>query len=110
MDLAKVIDIEGSFEKGKKLQKGDFIVIQSLSTKETEEYGKVAEIQTTEGLRYSFAKAIVGMANSDKVKGHVKACTDKDASDGLNAWIVEKIATGTGRPMLALELINPNNE
>ena len=110
MDLAEVIDIKGNFEKGKKLEAGDKIVINGLNVKETEEYGKVAEIQTTEGLRYSFAKAIVGMADSEKVKGFVAEALKKDASDGLNAWIVEKTSETSGRPMLALELFAPKTE
>ena len=108
MDLAEISDIQSSsYEKGTKLKAGDFIIIQGLSIKNTQEYGDVAEIKTTEGLRYSFGKAIIGLAKSEKMKGHVAKAIKKDASDGLNAWCVEKNSTTTGRPMLTLSLFEP---
>tara|TARA_Y100000361_G_C10911828_1_gene214380 strand:- start:159 stop:500 length:342 start_codon:yes stop_codon:yes gene_type:complete len=109
MDLAEIADIDGSFEKGTKLEAGDFIKIQGLGVKETDEYGTVAEIKTTEGLRYSFGKAIIGLAKSEKMKGHVEKVLKIDASDGLNAWCVEKNSTTTGRPMLTLSLFDPKD-
>ena len=31
-------------------------------------------------------------------------CTKKDASDGLDAWVIEKPAEGSNRTMLALSM------
>ncbi len=44
------------------------------------------------------------------MKGHVEDVLIIDASDGLNAWCVEKNSTTTGRPMLTLTLFNPKFE
>jgi len=110
MNISQVADFDGSFEKSSKLEAGDYIKIQGLKTKETDEYGVVAEIKTTEGLRHSFGKAIIGLAKSEKMQGHVEAVLKKDASDGLEAWVVEKESTTTGRPMLTLSLFNPKQD
>ena len=87
---------------------GDHIVIQGLKVKYVEQYGSdIAEIKTTEGLRHSFAKAVVGTAKSEKVHALVDKCLEKDASDGLDCWVVQRIAEGTGSPMIALEFKAP---
>ena len=67
----------------------------------------VAEIKTTEGLRHSFGKAIIGQAKSEYWNDVVEKCLDKDASDGLDVWVVEKLAEGTGRTMLSLSMFPP---
>ena len=108
MHVSKVSDIQGSFEPSKALTAGEKIVIQGFSVKDAESVGSpVAEIQTTEGLRHSFGKTIVGQAKSDYWIKAVKECVKKDASDGLDCWVVEMEAEKTGRPMLSLSMFQP---
>ena len=64
----------------------------------------VAEITTTEGKRHSFAKAIVGQAKSEHWLFAVTKCVEKDASDGLDAYVIEKPAEGSNRMMLTLSM------
>ena len=64
----------------------------------------VAEIKTTEGLRHSFGKAVIGQAKSKWWNETVEKCVSKDASDGLDVYVVEKEAEGTGRMMVSLSL------
>ena len=108
MHVSKVSDIKGSFEPSKALTAGEKIVIQGFSVKTAESVGSpVAEIQTTEGLRHSFGKTIVGQAKSDYWKDIVDKCVSKDATDGLDCYVVEREAEGTGRMMLALSMFPP---
>ena len=108
MNVSEVLDIEGSFSDSKKLESGEKVTIQKLSTKYVESVGAdVAEIQTTSGSRYSFGKAIVGQAKSEYWNDCVEKCVEKDASDGLDAWVVERIADGTQRTILALSMFPP---
>ena len=108
MHVSKVSDIKGSFEPSKALTAGEKIVIQGFSVKTAESVGSpVAEIQTTEGLRHSFGKTIVGQAKSDYWIDIVTKCVEKDASDGLDCYVVEREAEGTGRMMLALSMFPP---
>jgi hypothetical protein len=108
MLISEVSDSTANFEDSKPLEVGDHIVIQGLKVKYVEQYGSdIAEIKTTEGLRHSFAKAVVGTAKSEKVHALVDKCLEKDASDGLDCWVVQRIAEGTGRPMIALEFKAP---
>ena len=88
----------------------EFKVIKFRSMRQDAEKGgaKCAEITTTEGLRYTFAKAIVGQAKSPFWIEAVKKCVEKDASDGLNVWVQEKKSNTSGRPMLSLTMYEPN--
>jgi hypothetical protein len=110
MHVSKVLEIDSSFEKSKPLVVGEKIVIQGFHVKHVEQVGAdVAEIKTTEGLRHSFGKAVIGQAKSDWWKGTVGKCIDKDASDGLDVYVVEKEAEGTGRMMVSLSLYPPKD-
>ena len=111
MHVSKVSDIKGSFEPSKALTAGEKIVIQGLSVKDAPSVGSpVAEIQTTEGLRHSFGKTIVGQAKSDYWIDIVTKCVDKDATDGLDCYVIEREAEGTGRMMLALSMFPPRGQ
>ena len=70
---------------------------------------EVVEISTTEGLRHSFGKTIIGQAKSDYWTDVVEKCVEKDAADGLDAYVVEKEAEKTGRMMLCLSMFPPKN-
>jgi len=111
MKVTEVLDIDGSFEKSTPLKAGETIFIQGFNEKFVEEYqAKVIEIQTTDGLRHSFAKTIVGQGNSPYWQNTVKAVVEKDASDGLECYVVTKIAEGSGREMLALTMYDPKGK
>jgi hypothetical protein len=108
MLVSDVLDIETSGSNSVKLQAGDKITVQGFVVKYVESTGAdVAEIKTTEGLRHSFGKAVIGQAKSEYWNDVVAKCLEKDASDGLDIWVVEKIAEGTNRPMLSLSMFPP---
>jgi hypothetical protein len=108
MLVSDVLDIETTGSNSVKLEAGDKITVQGFSVKYIESTGAdVAEIKTTKGLRHSFGKAIVGQARSDYWNDVVEKCLDKDASDGLDIWVVEKLAEGTNRPMLSMSMFPP---
>jgi hypothetical protein len=105
MHVSEVLDIDSSFEKSRALVVGEKIVIQGFNVKNVEQVGSdVAEIKTTEGLRHSFGKAVIGQAKSKWWNETVEKCVSKDASDGLDVYVVEKEAEGTGRMMVSLSL------
>jgi len=107
MHVSKVLDIDGSFQQSTALVAGEKIVIQGFNVKDAPSVGaKVVEITTTDGLRHSFGKTIIGQANSDYWKDAVAKCVKADANDGLDCWIEEREAEGTGRMMLALSMFN----
>jgi hypothetical protein len=108
MLVSDVLDIETSGSNSVKLEAGDKITVQGFEVKYVETTGAdVAEIKTTKGLRHSFGKAVIGQAKSEYWNDVVEKCLEKDASDGLNIWVVEKIAEGTNRPMLSLSMFPP---
>jgi hypothetical protein len=108
MKVSEVLDIDGSFERSTPLKANDVILVQKFNVKFSEEIqSKVAEIQTTEGLRYSFAKTIIGQAESKYWIDTVNKCVNKDASDGLEVYVITKEAEGSGREMLALSMYPP---
>ena len=108
MKVSEVLDIDGSFERSTPLKAGEVILVQKFNVKFSEEIqSKVAEIQTTKGLRYSFAKTIVGQAESKYWIDTVQKAVDKDASDGLEVYVITKEAEGSGREMLALSMYEP---
>ncbi|MFM7796009.1 MAG: hypothetical protein ACKO7N_04525 [Candidatus Nitrosotenuis sp.] len=108
MNVSDVLDIESNYGNSVALKVGDKIVIQGFKVKHVEGVGSdVAEIKTTTGMRHSFGKTIIGQAKSEYWNSVVKKCVDKDASDGLDAWVVEKIAEKTNRPMLSLSMFPP---
>lgn len=110
MNVSKVLDVGSSFEQSETLKAGEKIVIQGFKIKAVEDVGAdVVEIQTTEGLRHSFGKTVIGQAKSDYWVDAVAKCVEKDAADGLDAYVVEKTAEGTGRPMLCLSMFPPKN-
>jgi hypothetical protein len=110
MNVSEVLNIDSSFDRSEKLVAGQKIVIQGFKVKNVEEVGaNVVEIQTTEGLRHSFGKAVIGQAKSDYWIDAVKKCVDKDAADGLDTYVVEKEAEGTGRMMLSLSMFPPKS-
>ena len=109
MDISEVSDTpSGSFGDSTPLSKGEKITIQAFNVKHNEEYDSdVAEISTTNGLRYTYAKAIVGQAKSPWWNEKVADCVKKDAADGLTTYVIEREAEGTGRAMLALTAYKP---
>ena len=111
MDISEVSDTpSGSFGDSTPLSKGEKLVIQGFNVKFNDEYASdVAEISTTNGLRYTYAKAIVGQAKSPWWIGKVADCVKKDAADGLTTYVIERKAEGTGRAMLALTAYKPKN-
>ena len=112
MNVSEVLDISSSQgDHSTPLEVGEKIVIQSFNIKHVEQLGAdVAEIKTTEGLRHSFAKAVVGQAKSDYWIDVVEKCVDKDASDGLDCYVVERISDKTDRPMICLSMFPKNQK
>ena len=110
MHVSDVLDVESSYGNSKPLKAGDKLIIQGFKVKHVEGVGAdVAEIKTTEGMRHSFGKAIIGQARSEYWNDVVKKCVDKDASDGLDVWVVEKEAEGTHRTMLSMSMFPPKH-
>jgi|TARA_R110002020_G_scaffold452202_1_gene666566 hypothetical protein len=108
MNVSEVMDIEGSFTGSEKLEAGQKITIQGLHVKYVDGVGAdVAELKTTSGLKHSFGKTVVGQAKSEYWNDLVNKCVEKDASDGLDAWVVERQAEGSQRTMLALSMFPP---
>ena len=110
MLVSDVLDIDTSRSNSVKLEAGDKVTIQGFLVKYVETTdADVAEIKTTKGLRHSFGKAIIGQAKSDYWNDVVDKCLEKDAADGLDVWVVEKTAEGTGRTMLSLSMFPPKS-
>lgn len=108
MLVSDVLDIDTSRSNSVKLEAGDKITVQGFLVKYVETTdADVAEIKTTKGLRHSFGKAVIGQAKSEYWNNVVKKCLEKDAADGLDVWVVEKTAEGTGRTMLSLSMFPP---
>lgn len=108
MLVSDVLDIDTSRSNSVKLEAGDKITVQGFLVKYVETTdADVAEIKTTKGLRHSFGKAVIGQAKSDYWNDVVEKCLEKDAADGLDVWVVEKTAEGTGRTMLSLSMFPP---
>lgn len=108
MNVSKVLDIESSHGNSVALRSGDKIIIQGFKVKHVESVGSdVAEIKTTDGMKHSFGKTIIGQARSEYWNDVVEKCLAKDAGDGLDCWVVEKQAEGTGRTMLSLSMFPP---
>ena len=110
MNVTEVLDIETT-EGGNNstaLKAGDQITVQGFNVKHVESVGSdIAEIKTTEGQRHSFGKTIIGQAKSEYWNEVVQKCLEKDSNDGLNIWVVERVAEGTQRTMLALSMFPP---
>ena len=111
MNISEVLDIEPSSQNDSKpLTAGLHILVKGFSKHFVEKVGsECAEIETTDGTYYSFAKAVVGQASSPWWKDVVAKQQEKDASSGLDIWVVERISNTTGRPMLALSAYEPKN-
>ena len=108
MLVSDVLDIDTSRSNSVKLEAGDKITVQGFLVKYVETTdADVAEIKTTKGLRHSFGKAVIGQAKSEYWNDVVEKCLEKDASDGLDIWVVEKLAEGTNRPMLSMSMFPP---
>jgi hypothetical protein len=108
MHVSEVLEIDSNTGSSTPLTVGEKIVVQNFKIKHVEDLdADVAEITTTNGMRHSFGKAIVGQAKSDYWIKAVKECVKKDASDGLDCWVVEMEAEKTGRPMLSLSMFQP---
>jgi len=111
MNISKVLDPETK-EDSTKLSVGDSITVQGFKVKHSSKYDSdLVEIQTTEGLRHTFAKAIVGQARGKDGNtwwaDQVAKCVALDASDGLDCVVVERESNTSGNKMLALETIKP---
>ena len=111
MNISEVLDIEPSEQTDSKpLTAGLHILVKGFSKHFVEKVGsECAEIETTDGTYYSFAKAVVGQASSPWWKDVVAKAVEKDASSGLDIWVVERVSNTTGRPMLALSAYEPKN-
>ena len=108
MNVSEVVDIEGSFQNSTAVKAADQFSVQGISVRHVESLGSdIVEIKTTDGLRHSFGKTVIGQAKSEYWNDVVEKCISKDASDGLDVWVVEKEAEGTGRIMLALSMFPP---
>ena len=108
MLVSDVLDIDTSRSNSVKLEAGDKITVQGFLVKYVETTdADVVEIKTTKGLRHSFGKAVIGQAKSEYWNDVVEKCLEKDAADGLDVWVVEKTAEGTGRTMLSLSMFPP---
>ena len=106
MHISEIVDM-GDNAQSSPLKPGDFLKITKFSVKSTEK-GEVAEIETSNtGKRYSFGKAVLGKAKSEIWNKRVEEAVAKDASDGLDVWVTEEIAKGSGRPMLQLSWFEP---
>ena len=106
MNISKVLDPEER-EDSTPLKKGDAITIQGFKVKHNSKYDSdMIEIKTTDGLRHTFAKTIVGQGKPDGWwSEQVEKCVALDASDGLDAVVVERESNTTGNKMLALETV-----
>lgn len=110
MNVSEVIDTGKTYEKSTPLKAGDQLTVQSFKVRYVEALGSdIAEMATTEGLRHSFGKTIIGQAKSEYWNDVVEKCVSKDASDGLDVWVVEREAEKTGRKMLALSMYPPKS-
>jgi hypothetical protein len=109
MNVSEVLDIKPSGnESGQPIHPGDRFTVTGFETKMVDSVGaKCAMIHTREGEFYSFAKAVVGQAESDWWIGAVEKTLEKDASDGLNVWVVEKPAKGSNRTLISLSAFEP---
>jgi len=108
MNVSDVLDIESNYGNSVALKAGDKIVIQGFKVKHVDGVGAdVAEIKTTTGMKHSFGKTIIGQAKSEYWNDVVAKCLEKDASDGLDCWVVERQAEGTNRTMLSLSMFPP---
>jgi len=110
MNVSEVLDIKPSSDtKGQPIHPGDRFTVTGFETKMVDSVGaECALIHAKEGEYYSFAKAVVGQAKSDWWKGAVEKTLAKDASDGLNVWVVEKPALGSKRTLISLSAFEPN--
>ena len=111
MNISEVLDIEPSEQSDSKpLTAGLHLVVKGFDKHFVEKVGsECAEIETTDGKYYSFAKAVVGQASSEWWKDVVAKAVEKDASSGLDIWVVERVSNSSGRPMLALSAYEPKN-
>ena len=111
MNISEVLDIEPSeHSDSKPLTAGLHILVKGFSKHFVEKVGsECAEIETTDGIYYSFAKAVVGQASSPWWKDVVAKAVEKDASSGLDIWVVERTSNTSGKPMLALSAYEPKN-
>ena len=108
MNVSEVLDTGKSYEKSIPLKAGDVMTVQNFKVRYVEGLGSdVAEIMTTGGLRHSFGKTVIGQAKSEYWNNVVEKCVKKDASDGLDVYVVEREAEKTGRKMLALSMFAP---
>ena len=114
MNISKVLEPAESkeFEDTTSLKKDERITVQGFKLKHSSKYNSdLVEIQTTDGLRHSYASCIVGQARGKDGKtwwaDQVAKCVALDASDGLDCIVVERESNTTGNKMLALETIKP---
>ena len=109
MNVSEVLDIKPSSDtKGQPIHPGDRFTVTGFETKMVDSVGaECALIHAKEGEYYSFAKAVVGQSKSDWWKGAVEKTLAKDASDGLNVWVVEKPAQGSNRTLISLSAFEP---
>ena len=90
MHISEISEVSGN-DFGTKLSVGDFIKVTKFSVKETDK-GEVAEIETSNtGKRYSFGKAVLGKAKSQRWNEEVA----KAVMSGLETykqikWLGEK--------------------
>jgi len=104
VNISKVLEPEER-EDSTSLKAGDEMTIQGFKIKHSRKFdADLVEIKTTEGLRHTYAKTIVGQGKPDGWWAEqVKKCVTLDASDGLDVVVAERESNTTGNKMLALE-------
>ena len=108
VNVSEVLDIESNFSDSKDLSsvpKGTLLHVLSMKTKDVESVGApIAELHCKEGDFHTYGKVVVGQVGSEHWQFALEKCLEKDASDGMNAWVTSKTATGSGKEMVALSM------
>ena len=113
MHLSEVSETSNDF--GTRLQPGDHIKVLKMYLKEKVETKRglqdIAVFETSNcGSRYSMAAVPKGIVKSEKVQKSLKEILAIDASDGLDLYVVTKIAEPSGNEMIGIEFNPPHPE
>lgn len=94
-----MVQHEATQELAKSLQDGDAITVTAKPTTKTHEGITFVEVETTEGVRSSSGKQIVGFLMSPKVQKTIESYVPKG---GLDMFVKTVKAEGSGRDMLSI--------